>query len=365
MQLRTFTGPDMAAALAAVKKALGPDAIVVATRQVQKPGLMRGGVVEVTAALEIDEKPTLRTTGVKELNKYATADMRNGLTRDLASLRAELRDPARPAYGASFDADEARRTLENADVETELATELADKLDGETDLTTHVARELGSLTRESLEARGIIALVGPTGVGKTTSIAKLAAVASLVRGRQVALISTDNYRIGAGEQLAAYANLIGVPYAMAPDRKALSDALREHRNADLVLVDTAGRGVRDSEHITGLTELFSGTPTQIWLTLSATTRQSELRALARAYGQLPTKALIMTKLDEAAQLGALLNACFHTRLPLAYVTHGQRVPEDVVRPSPSALATALVTAANAGDEGAPSLELGSEVQSWS
>ncbi len=354
----------MAAALAAVKKALGPDAIVVASRHVVKPGLMRAGVVEVTAALEIDEKPTLRSSGVKELNKYAKEDARGGIARDFSNLRAELRNPARPSYGASFDIEEARRTLQTADVDSAYASELAGKLEDD-DLTSHVARELGSFTRESLEARGTIALVGPTGVGKTTSIAKLAAVASLVRGKKVALISTDTYRIGAGEQLAAYANLIGVPFAMAENREQLHEALRQHRGADLTLIDTAGRGVRDGDHIGRLTELFGGTSTQIWMTLSATTRQSELRALAKAYSGLDTKALIMTKLDEAAQLGALLNACFHTRLPLAYVTHGQRVPEDVVRASPSALANALVDAANAGDEGAPRLELGSEVQSWS
>jgi flagellar biosynthesis protein FlhF len=357
----------MAAALKAVKKALGPDAIVVSSRQLQKPGLMRAGLVEVTAALELDGAPQ-RAAGAREFAKYASADTRNGLTRDLAALRAELSDPARPNFGG--DTAEARRTLHNADVEHDLAEELASKLNGTTDikteLTTEVARELStSIVREGIEARGVVALVGPTGVGKTTSIAKLAAVASLVRGKKVALISTDTYRIGAGEQLAAYANLIGVPFAMAGDRPTLDAALREQRGADLVLVDTAGRGVRDGDHIGRLTELFSGTATQIWLTLSATTRQSELRALAKAYKGLPTRAMIMTKLDEAAQLGALLNAGFHTRLPLAYVTHGQRVPEDVVRPSPSALAAALVDAATNEDEGKGALELGSEVQSWS
>ncbi len=363
MQLKTYSGPDMASALASVKAELGPDAIIVATREVRKASLLREGLVEVTAALDASEiaAPVVAKAAA---NKYAKADSADPL-RD--ELRAMLKPGARAAAEPATKAVDLDTLLETAEIDEDLASELTDGVNDVDGLTRALSLELARYTYPGITKRAVIALVGPTGVGKTTSIAKIAAVCALVRNRKVALISCDTYRIGANEQLATYAELIGVQCSVATDRKSYEQALAKHRDCDLVLVDTAGRGVRDAEHIKRLADMFRGTETQMWLTLAATTRTRELKGLIRAYETLPLKALVMTKLDEAAQLGTVVNAAYRARLPLAYVTNGQRVPEDIARPSPALLAEAIVQAAiHADDElGSWSLDIGSEVASWS
>ncbi len=381
MNLKTYSGPDMATVLANVKAELGPDAVIVATREVRKPGLMREGLVEVTAALDM---PTEQATpgANRAAHKYAKADAADPLRDELRSMLRDEEEEApmrrkdrlarlsgRKALATLEPEIDAAQLLETAEIDDELATEILDGLRGNdaASLTRALSLEIARYTYPGINKRSVIALVGPTGVGKTTTIAKIAAVASLVRGKKVALITADTFRVGAGEQLATYAELMGVPCTTVNDRAQLERALAAHRDCDLVLVDTAGRGVRDGEHLVRLAELFRGTEVQMWLTLTATTRNSELIALTKAYDALNLGALVVTKLDEAAQLGTVVNAAYRTRLPLAYVTNGQRVPEDIARPSPAMLADNIVRAAINADAPLDSwtLEIGSEVQSWS
>lgn len=372
MNLKTYSGPDMASALASVKAELGPDAVIVATREVRKPGLMRDGLVEVTAALDMPAATAPTPGANRAAGKYAKADAADPLRDELRSMILDSHDerPARRATARRPEPEiDVEELLETAEIDSDLASEIIDGLrsNDAASLTRALSLEIARYTYPGINKRSVIALVGPTGVGKTTTIAKIAAVAALVRGKKVALITADTFRVGAGEQLATYAELMGVPCTTVTDRASLERALASHRDCDLVLVDTAGRGVRDGEHLVRLAELFRGTEVQMWLTLTATTRNSELIALTKAYDALNLGALVVTKLDEAAQLGTVVNAAYRTRLPLAYVTNGQRVPEDIARPSAALLADAIVRAAvNANSPiGSWNLEIGSEVQSWS
>lgn len=183
---------------------------------------------------------------------------------------------------------------------------------------------------------GVYAMVGPTGVGKTTTIAKLAARFSMRHGqRHVALISTDNYRIGAHEQLMTYGRLLGVPVHTAKDDQELDQHLRRLHDKKLVLIDTAGMSQRDVRlteqfaHIGGYGSGNSSSIIKPYLVLSANAQLATLDEAIKSFKQANLAGCILTKLDEAVSLGGLMSAMIKHHLPAAYVSNGQRVPEDL------------------------------------
>ncbi len=179
---------------------------------------------------------------------------------------------------------------------------------------------------------GAIALVGPTGVGKTTTIAKIAARFALKYGsEQVALISTDHYRIGASEQLQTYGRIMGCTVKIVDDMKELSDVLYQLRNKSLVLIDTAGFGQRDARLMQELNDLEknAGVKLQYYLVLAATAQRRVLEDAYARFSGLGLDGLILTKLDESLNLGDAANLCISHQLELSYITTGQRVPEDI------------------------------------
>jgi flagellar biosynthesis protein FlhF len=177
----------------------------------------------------------------------------------------------------------------------------------------------------------MIALVGSTGVGKTTSVAKLAARYALRHGqRSVALVTTDCYRIGAHEQLFTYGRILGVPVQVASSHEELQSTLASLADRRLVLIDTAGMSQRDlrlAEQLATLRD--SGFPLRTYLVLNVTTQLNVLDEAVRAFGKAALEGCILTKVDEAASLGGVLSVVAKHRLPLAYVGDGQRVPEDL------------------------------------
>jgi len=176
----------------------------------------------------------------------------------------------------------------------------------------------------------IVALVGPTGVGKTTTVAKLAAHYTLGRKAKVALITVDTFRVGAVEQLKTYSRIMGVPLEVAATPAEVQKAVDSHGDKDLIIIDTVGRSPRDSETIESLREMLQFTqPIEIHLCVAATTRDSELRSIVKNFGVLPVSRLLFTKLDESSSFGSIINLQIENNLPLSYFTRGQRVPEDI------------------------------------
>ena len=177
-----------------------------------------------------------------------------------------------------------------------------------------------------------IALVGATGVGKTTTVAKLAATAIAEHGARVALVTIDTYRIAAVEQLKVYGDIMGVPVDVVLSPEQLQEAFRRHADKDLILIDTAGRSPRDSARIEELHEfLGEGAGVENCLVLAAPTEERLQQQSLAAFGKLPLSRLIFTKLDETDRCGALINIPTRSNLPLAYLTNGQQVPEDLWR----------------------------------
>ncbi len=178
---------------------------------------------------------------------------------------------------------------------------------------------------------GVVALVGPTGAGKTTTIAKLAARWSMRHGSQdLALVSTDCYRIGAREQLMTYARLLGAPMHVANNGAELGKVLQRLRAKKLILIDTAGMGPRDARLAEQLAALQLGaTRAHVLLTLPAQAEGRALDEIVRAFAQATPAACVLTKVDEAASLGGVLSVAMRHSLKIAYLCDGQRVPEDM------------------------------------
>ncbi|MCK4487836.1 MAG: hypothetical protein KAU38_13895 [Desulfobacterales bacterium] len=180
----------------------------------------------------------------------------------------------------------------------------------------------------------ISALIGPTGVGKTTTIAKLAANLSLKQKKSVGLISIDNYRIAAVDQLKTYAAILGIPCFAALNGAELEFALRRMKEKDIILMDTAGHGHYDVERIEGLRELIgSYLPVRTHLVLSAVTNELEMERAAKNFGQLKFSSYIFTKTDETQARGVIVNQLLKLRTPISFITTGQRVPEDIFKAS--------------------------------
>jgi flagellar biosynthesis protein FlhF len=200
-------------------------------------------------------------------------------------------------------------------------------------IKTVLGRNLTSMTDEDeiLEKGGVFALVGPTGVGKTTTTAKLAARCVMRHGpEKLALITTDAYRIGGHEQLRIYGKILGVMVHSVKDEADLRIALKELRNKHTVLIDTVGVSQRDqmvAEQVAMLTE--SGADVKRLLCLNSTSTNETLNEVVRAYQGSGLAGCIMTKMDEAASIGNVLDVVIRQKLRLFYISNGQRVPEDL------------------------------------
>ncbi|REK23355.1 MAG: flagellar biosynthesis protein FlhF [Planctomycetota bacterium] len=189
----------------------------------------------------------------------------------------------------------------------------------------------------------LVALVGPTGVGKTTTIAKLAANFRIRQQRRVGLITVDTYRIAAVDQLQTYADIIDLPMEVVSTPREMTAAVQRLREMDLVLLDTAGRSPRDEVKIQELKAMLGeAAADEVHLVLAATAGASNLVHTAQRFAEVGTTSLILTKLDEAVGLGNVLPLVRETKLPLSYVTNGQNVPDDIEVANPLRLASAVV-----------------------
>ncbi|WP_337461592.1 DEAD/DEAH box helicase family protein, partial [Jutongia sp.] len=174
--------------------------------------------------------------------------------------------------------------------------------------------------------------IGPTGVGKTTTIAKIASMLKLSGKVKVALVTSDTYRIAAVEQLKTYANILGVPLKVVYSADEMENAMEELEEYDLVLIDTAGRSHNNKEQKEDIHRLLETVPEEqreVFLVMSATTKYRDLVKISQSYSEITKYSLIFTKLDETDAIGNVFNIRMLTGAPLSYMTWGQNVPDDI------------------------------------
>ena len=276
-----------------------------------------------------------------------------------SSLRGQPRPEAEvspqtvPGPLASWQAHFLRAGLE-PDLASRLVTEAKRRLQpGDLQSEPAVRQALHRVLTQEVKVSGpllglgdwkkTVIFTGPTGVGKTTTIAKLAAHYRLKEKRSVALITLDTYRVAAVEHLRMYANVLGVTMDVALTKQEALECIRKRSKAELILIDTAGRSPRDQAGMEELRRLIAlDHPLETHLVLSATTREQDLKDGAVRYAGIPIDRLLFTKLDETSGFGGLFDLMKRTGLPLSYLSVGQRVPEDLDVAKPDRVADLLL-----------------------
>lgn len=350
----------MREALELVRGDLGPGASVLHARAVNR-GLisrwLRGTAVEVAAAVPArTAESTPELASARLAPEIAFADRVRSSIHTIAGAAlhespeaADRRRPARSLADALF---ECHGMLLDAGFEPRLAREFAERVQrrlradrssdasrvptlteeivAEAIATTHAPQwpvASGSLAR----TQRIVALVGPAGVGKTTTLAKLAANARISEGLRVGLVTVDTYRVAAVEQLGAYAEIMDLPMEVVSTPAEMRGAIGRLAGLDLVLIDTAGRSPRDSARLQELRAMLAEVqPDETHLVLSATTAARGLAEAAERFAGIGITSLLFTKLDEAVTLGQIVGVAHERSLPLSYLTNGQNVPEDIL-----------------------------------
>ena len=198
------------------------------------------------------------------------------------------------------------------------------------ELANQISQQVSTVEPWTFEdGQGIAVFIGPTGVGKTTTIAKLAANFALVAGKKVGVITTDTYRIAAVDQLKTYADIIGIPFEVVFSPKELNTAVAKMQDRDLILIDTAGRSPSNQLHINELRSYFQGVPVEVHLVVSATTKESDIPRLVEVFGEIPIDRVVITKLDETTTYGIILHVSKLAKAPISFVTTGHGVPDDI------------------------------------
>jgi flagellar biosynthesis protein FlhF len=369
MKIKRFVASDMRTALAAVRKEIGEDAVILSNKSVDDG-------VELVAAIDFDEekfnadeitrqkrqekKPLKRQVESFDITPeadhqasgyHAHAEYAENKGDDtIAEMRREMRALRRmmenELSGISWremgdhrpESKELFRQLMGMGLSADISERLMNAAAGQGDFEQqwnkamhYLSSEIGVTGDDLTDRGGIVAVVGPTGVGKTTSIAKLAARYCLRHGnRHVAMISTDNYRIGAREQLHTYGRILNVPVRTASNVSELMETLNVFADKRFILIDTAGMSHQDTKLSEQLTMLEgAGRMVTRYLALSATTELAALHRAIDSFSSIRPDACLITKTDEAASLGSILSVVIKSGLPVAYYTDGQKVPEDM------------------------------------
>ncbi|MHC1725543.1 MAG: AAA family ATPase [Syntrophobacteraceae bacterium] len=343
MQVKTYKASTMEKALALVKKELGPDAIILSSRKA--PGGTGEYGFEVTAAR--DQQAEASTTGAVAPVECASAEMQNDIQeiKSFLSLlisskdhfaQHQMKQPVAQLYHSllvrGFDEKQIYLLLNKA--ASDLNGNPADARLIFEAFSKRVLAKVGLAkpfrTISNTSSGAVFTFLGPTGVGKTTTLAKVAAYLKIKRQLEVGVVSLDTYRIGAVDQLQTYANILEVPFIVAQSKAELAGSLEEYRHCDVILVDTTGRNFLQREHVQRLQSLFEDDHKfNHFLVLSATAKDEDLKQTIIHFREMDINSLIFTKLDETVHHGCMLNQLLRFDYPLSYMGTGQRVPEDI------------------------------------
>ncbi len=372
MIIKKFQASTEQEAVLMAKEEMGSNAVVLNIKSTKQRGLkklFKKDVVEITAALE--EKQTTSSIPSSRINVAVAEDtpeeekQPTAIEEKLDNLQSMLESRMKEMDAENRDKPELKDKKEDKNVnfsflqlvynqmlENEVDEKYANQIIGEIEssikkesnldsilsgIYQKIVLKLGIPHEISLKEGepALVFFVGPTGVGKTTTIAKIASDFKLEKKAKVAMITSDTYRIAAVEQLRTYANILDIPLQVVYTIEELNHAIELFKDYDLILVDTAGRShknkeqCREIQHLVNDCTLLQGMRREIFLVLSAATKYKDLLNIVDVYSQMGKYSIIFTKLDETSALGNILNIRLNTSADISYVTSGQTVPDDI------------------------------------
>ncbi len=401
MVIKKFQANTETEAIMLAKEELGKDAIVMNIKTISPKGIykmFRKSIVEITAA--VDENITYRSDKGKSSmpvtpprktmfadviydeepsdnqkrksdNNYDTAP--SAIEAKLNNLQSLLEKQINEKEKLGIDKQEAKETetnkslaciqliynqLVNNEVDEKYANQIISEIEGNLKKDASMDNILASIYQKIILKLGqpktielvgknpkFVFFIGPTGVGKTTTIAKIASMFKMNQKAKVAFLTADTYRIAAVEQLRTYANILGIPLKVIYSEDEMLAAKEEYADFDVVFVDTAGRSHRSKDQRDDIEKLINTIPEEereVYLVLSATTKYRDLVKITEAYSEIMNYNLIFTKLDETGTIGNLFNIRMLTEAPLSYATFGQNVPDDIARVDAQSIAKQLL-----------------------
>lgn len=372
MIIKKFQGKTELEATDAAKTELGQNVVVMNVKTLKRKGLFgifKPAMIEVTVALEEDgervpvKKPELQSANpvFKDIiQEPAKASQEKAIEQKLESLHSLIEQQlSRENESESKEEEKFEEqnemvmfmkliynTLLDNEVNEQFANEILDEIERMNKPGMTIDYILAHIYQKMIlkfgQARTItppenapklVFFVGPTGVGKTTTIAKIASKFRVNEKKKVALLTTDTYRIAAAEQLRTYANILDVPFRVIYSTEEIDTALSDFSTFDYILVDTAGHSHQNAAQKENMNQFLHAVDgkveSEVFLVLSATTKYRDLLSIADTYSEMSKYKMIFTKLDETTTLGNLLNLKLHTGAELSYVTCGQNVPDDI------------------------------------
>ena len=356
----------MQEAMEKIKCELGNDAVILHTRYFKEGGflgLFRKRYVEVTAAVDQSSRqvfelpPEKNPTGQVGRGQEVSADLAamRQIMQEMSLMLSSLNEPKLPKGGRLLYEHLIQQEVDSQIALQVVKTMLQDcaqiQLQSEEELyrilSTYLLKPIEKIyyqpTPVKKGAPRILTFIGPTGVGKTTTIAKLAAIDAVMKKKKVALITIDTYRIAAVEQLKTIGEIMNVPVKVVFNPENLQDCLQEICDYDVVYIDTAGRSHKNEAQVNELKEYLGATQSDdLFLVLASTSKYQDFIDILETYRDVNISSLIFTKVDETSNYGSLYNLVYQKKYPIAYFANGQNIPDDIEVAEPQKLVQMLM-----------------------